>query len=109
MVWSVSDGAEDPFWRVDGLTPSFEGSAPAEVAWQVFGGDAVEAVEPLLEAAVVGVDIVDVEVGRLGSWLARRGRGVEGNAGAAGEAGDRQAAVADEVIGRRDEFRPAPR
>ena len=51
---------------------------------------------------MVGVDIVDVEVGRLGSWLARRGRGVEGNAGAAGEAGDRQAAVADEVIGRRD-------
>ena len=28
---------------------------------------------------------------------------MEGNAGAAGEAGDRQAAVADEVIGRRDE------
>ena len=27
---------------------------------------------------------------------------MEGNAGAAGEAGDRQAAVADEVIGRRD-------
>ena len=87
---------------VEGLAPGFESSAPAEVAWQVLGGDAVEAGEPLLEAAVVGVDVVDVQMRGLGSRLARRGHGVEGNAGAAGEAGDRQTAVADEVIGRRD-------
>jgi hypothetical protein len=36
------------------------------MVWQVLGGDAVEAVEPLFEAAVVGVDVVDVQVGRLG-------------------------------------------
>jgi hypothetical protein len=43
-----------------------------------------------------------VEVGRLGSRFVRRGYGVEGNASAAGEAGAREAAVADEVIGWRD-------
>ena len=85
------------------LAPAFEGAAPAEVAWQVLGGDAVEAIEPLLEAAVIGVDVVDVQVRRLGSWLSRRGHSVEGNAGSAGEGCQRLAAIADEMIcGRND-------
>ena len=62
-------------------------------------GDAVEAVEPLLETAVVGVDVVDVQVRRGGCWLSRRRDDVEGNAGSAGESGDRLSAVADEMIG----------
>jgi hypothetical protein len=43
---------------------AFEGAPPAEIVGQVLGGDAVEAGEPLLEAAVVGVDVIDVEVRR---------------------------------------------
>ena len=66
MVWSVSDGAFDPVWRLEFVAPGFESAAPSEMVWQVLGGDAVEAVEPLFEAAVVGVDVVDVQVGRLG-------------------------------------------
>ena len=64
-----------------GVGPSLGDRAPAEVAWQVLGGDAVEAIEPLLEASVIGVDVVDVQVRRLGSRLSRRGHSVEGNAG----------------------------
>ena len=57
MVWSVSDGAFDPVWRLEFVAPG-ESAAPSEIVWQVLGGDAVEAVEPLFEAAVVGVEFV---------------------------------------------------
>jgi hypothetical protein len=85
------------------VSQGFERAPPSEIVGQVLGGDAVEAVEPLLEAAVVGVDVVDVQVRGLGGRLSRRGRGVERNPGFAGESGDRLAAVADEVIARRDD------
>ena len=75
LVWSVSDCASHPFWRVELLTPGFEGASPAEVIGQVLCGDAVEAVEPLLEAAVVGVDVIDVQVRCLGGRLSRREHG----------------------------------
>ena len=75
------------------VSPGFEGAPPTEIVGQVFGGDAIEAVEPLLEAAVVGVDVVDVEVRRLGDRLSRRRHGVERNPGSAGESGDRLPAV----------------
>jgi hypothetical protein len=60
------------------IAPGFERAAPAEIVGQVLGGDAVEAIEPLLEAAVIGVDVVDGEVRRRGGRLARRGHGVKG-------------------------------
>ena len=68
---------------------------------QVLCGDAVEAVEPLLEAAVVSVDVIDVQVRRLEGRLSRRGHGVKGDLGPAREGGQRLAAVADEMISRR--------
>ena len=49
---------------------------------------------------MVGVDVVDVQMRRLGGRLSRRGHGVEGNAGPAGEGGQRLAAIADEMICR---------
>ena len=87
--WAVSDCALDPaLWR--GLIPpGFESAPPAKIVGQVLGGDAVEAIEPLLEAAVIGVDVVDVQVRRLGGRLARRGHGVKGDFGFAGEGDDR--------------------
>jgi hypothetical protein len=79
-------------------SPAFKGAARSKIVWQVLGGDAVEAVEPLFEAAVIGVDVVDVQMRRLGGRFARRGHGVEGDAGSAGEGGDRPAAVADQMV-----------
>jgi hypothetical protein len=40
------------------VAPGFEGAAPAEIVGQFLGGDAVEAAE----AAVIGVDVVDVQM-----------------------------------------------
>jgi hypothetical protein len=86
------------------IAPAFEGAPPSEIVGQVLGGDAVEAGEPLLEAAVAGVDVIDMEVRRLGGRLSRGGYGMERNPGFAGESGDRlPAAVADEMIARRDD------
>ena len=39
----------------------FKQPAPAEVVWQVFGGDAVKAKHPLLQPRVVGIDVLDME------------------------------------------------
>ena len=78
LIWSVSDSAEDPFWRIERLAPGFEGASPAQVVWQVPGGDAVEAVEPLLKTAVIGVDVVDVQVRRRGRRLPGAGTAWKG-------------------------------
>ena len=75
MVWAVADSAFDPGWRFEFIAPGFERTPPTEIIGQVLGGDAVEAVDPLLEAAVVGVDVVDVQVGRVGGGLSRRRHG----------------------------------
>ena len=53
------------------VAPGLEGAAPSEIVGQVLGGDAIEAAEPLLEAAVIGVDVVDdVQVRRSGDGTA---------------------------------------
>ena len=54
---------------------------------------------------MVGVDVIDVEVRRLGGWLARRRHGVQGNFGLARKRGDRSAAIADQMIFGRDDAR----
>jgi hypothetical protein len=65
LAWPISVGAFDAdFWS--GLVGrSFERASPAEIDWRVLGGGAVEMAEPLLEAALTGVDVVDVQVRRL--------------------------------------------
>src|SRR5277367_3088959 len=102
LVWSVADGAFDPGFGGELVAPGFEGASPAEIVGQVLGGDAVEAVEPLLEAAVVGIDVVDVQVRRLRGRLSRRRHGVEGTR-LCGRKRHRLAAVADEMIAGRDD------
>ena len=51
---------------------------------------------------MIGVDVVDVQVRRRRERLTRRRHGVEGNPGSTGKSGDRLAAIADEMIARRD-------
>jgi hypothetical protein len=104
LVWSGSDSAFDPgLWR-ERATPAFEGAPPTEIIGQVLGGDAVEAVEPLLKTAVIGVDVVDVRLRCRGCRLAfpAPAWAEEGTPGSAGESGDRLPAIADEMIARRD-------
>src|SRR3984885_10322665 len=103
LVWPVSDSAFDPAWRFEFVTPGFESAPPTEIIGQILGGDAVEAVEPLLKTAVIGIDVVDVQVRRRRCRLSRRWHGVEGNPGPAGESGDRLPTFADERIARRDD------
>ena len=105
MIWSVSDCALDPALRPGLIGPGFEGAASGERVGQVLGDNAVEAIKPLLVAAVIGVDVGDVEVRRRGGRLARRGHGVKGNFGFAGEGGDRLPAVADQMIFARHDAR----
>ena len=45
-------------WR--GVSRTLDHAAPAEVARQVLRGDALEARQPALEAALIGVDVLDV-------------------------------------------------
>jgi hypothetical protein len=105
LVGSVSDGAFDPIlWGCE-IAPGFEGAPPAEVVGEVFGGHAIEPIQPSLEAAVVSVDVIEVEVRRLGGRLARRRHRVQGNFGLAREGGDRSAAIADQMIFGRDDAR----
>ena len=53
----------------------------------------------MLEAAVVGVDVVEMKVRRLWGRLARRGDGVKGNLGFARKSGNGPPAVAHEMVG----------
>ena len=62
-------------WRFEFVSFGFESAPPTEIIGQVLGGDAVEAVEPLLKTAVISVDVVDVQVRRCGCRLPRRGHG----------------------------------
>ena len=75
---SVRDSAFDPAWRFEFVSPGFESAPPTEIIGQVLGGDAVEAVEPLLETAVIGVDVVDVQVRRRGRRLPGAGTAWKG-------------------------------
>lgn len=38
-----------------------QAAEPAQVVVEVVGGDAVKAIEPLFEVAVIGIDVLDVD------------------------------------------------
>jgi len=85
------------------VAPGFDRASPSQIVGQVFGGDAVEAAHPFLETTVIGVDVVDMEMGSSGLRLAGSGRDVKRDVGLASEGDDRMAAVADEEIGGGDD------
>src|SRR3954447_22141242 len=60
-----ADCAEQPIGWLGIIPPDFDGSSPSEVMVEVFGRDAMEQTQPFLKAAVIAVDVVDVEVGCL--------------------------------------------
>ena len=61
----VSDCAYDPVWCSE-LVARASRARRQRVVGEILGGDAVEPGQPLLEAAVVRVEVVDVQVRRLG-------------------------------------------
>src|SRR3954454_25212645 len=68
LVWPQADRTEDPVLR-PGLRPEcFQGPAPAQIVGEIFGGDTMEAAHPFFEP--IGIDVVDVKIGRLQAWLA---------------------------------------
>ena len=75
------------------LSPQASRAQPSEIVWQVLGGDAVEAVEPLFEAAVVALTLLMCRWGACGAGFPGASTAVGRNPGSAGEGGDWPAAV----------------
>ena len=67
-------GSHDPCLWGCGLGERLEGASPTEVVRQIVGGHTVKAMHPLLQAGVVGVDIIDVEFWRARLLLPGAGR-----------------------------------
>src|SRR3954454_21789494 len=99
LIWTESDGSEDKILGHDLLAQRLQSAAPAEVIGQVLRRDAMEGRQPFLEAAVVGIDVVDVEIGCLRAWLARHWQDVGWHASPAGEGDDRGATIATDFVG----------
>ena len=59
----------------------------------------MEAAQPLLQARVIGVDVVDGDFGLAGRRFARRGDDAQGDFRASGEGAQRPAAVAHKHVG----------
>ena len=101
-------GSPDPERRAHPILPSgvapkrLDGAPPAQVMIKILGGDAMERAQPLFEPAVVTIDVVDMQVRRLWSRTAGFRQDTARNFRLAGEANDRLAAVATELIVRRD-------
>src|SRR3954470_19003665 len=102
LVWPQADRTEDPvLWP--GLRPQcFQGPAPAQIVGEIFGGDTMETAHPFLEPSVIGIDVVDVKIGRLRAWLARGRQDRDRDRSLEGEGDDGSAAIAAELVGRRD-------
>src|SRR3954447_12155292 len=99
IIWAESDSPEDKILRHDLLAQRLQSAAPAEVIGQVVRRDAMEGTQPFLEAAVVGIDVVDVEIGCLRVGLAGHWQDVGWDASPAGAGDDRGATIATEFVG----------
>ena len=71
----------------------FQGSAPAKIVGQVFGGDALEATHPSFESAVTSIDVVDVKIGSVRAWFTWRRQNVSRDGGLSGEGNDGRTAA----------------
>ena len=63
----------------------------------------MEAAQPFLQPAMVGIDVVEVKIWRSGVWFAGHRQNMRGNSGPARESDNRRATVAAEFVGRRDD------
>src|SRR3954453_6321612 len=98
-MWAESDGSEDKILGHDLWAQRLQSAAPAKVIGQVLRRDAMEGAQPFLEAAVVGIDVVDVAIGRFRVGLARHWQDVGWDSSPTGEGNDRGATIATEFVG----------
>jgi len=80
----------------------FDGPAPTKVVTKILGGDTVEWTQPFLQTAMVAVDVVEMEIRRFRSRATGCRQNTAGDLGLAGEADDRLATIAAELVVRRD-------
>src|SRR3954468_17138461 len=80
------------------LAERFEAAAPSQIAVEILCCDTMERAQPFLQAAMVGIDVVDMQVGRFRSRTTRLWQNTTGDRLPAGEADDRLAAVAAELV-----------
>ena len=73
-------------WR-DRCFVAFEHAPPAQIILQVLGGYAVEAMHPAFEAAVVGIDVLDMEDTVDDAWAVLDVERSVGNPGGASKGG----------------------
>jgi hypothetical protein len=64
LIRAYPDGSEYPICGRGVVVQRLQGSAPPQIIGQVFRGNAVEAAHPLLEAAVIRIDVANVEIRR---------------------------------------------
>ena len=100
LVWAVPDGTAQPRLGLSGGTQGLYGPTPSKVIVEIFGGDAMERAQPFLEATVIAVDVVDVEIGCPRPWPAGRWKDVAGDFCLACEGDDRLAAIATQLVER---------
>lgn len=67
-------GAENPVGSAAPVATDFQGSSKSRIVGRVLGAGAVEAARRLLEPALIGVEIVSMDVGSVGTALAPRRR-----------------------------------
>lgn len=61
MLHGTSDGFLQAVHRLDAVAVAFQHASPAEITDEVVGGDTVKACHPVLEPAVIGIDVLDME------------------------------------------------
>src|SRR5271156_3764596 len=84
-IRSHPGGRHDPGLGRHRRSEGFGRSSPTQIAGEVLRGDPVKASHPFFQSAMVSVHIVDVMLGGLRSWVARRRQDVNIELGAAGE------------------------
>src|SRR5271166_2457421 len=102
LIWSQPDSAEDHrLWR-DLLAQCLQGPTPAKIVRQVFRRDAMEATQPFFQPAMVGIDVVEMEIRRLGVWFTRHRQDMGWDRSPPRKGNDRGAAITTELVGRGD-------
>lgn len=101
LIWSQPHGPENESGGGSIVAERLQRAAPAEVVRQVLGGDAMKAAQPLLQPPVIGIDVVEVEIGRLRVRLAGPRQDMRRDPGPARKGHDRAATIAAEDVGWR--------
>ena len=100
---SPKAACSQPF-RLASLPERFNDPAPAEIVLQVLGRHAMERAQLFLQATVVTIDVVDMKIGRFRSGAAWLRQDAAGDFRLAGKTDDRLAAIAAELVVRRDDM-----